>query len=354
MDTPTRRRAKDHIMSWGAGGRRPASVPEGSVATIVLADARHLDAVTASGLTGPGTLVFVPGTGEASGNTIPYGGSLADPGADFALGEDFYLQTQDYASSAYMSVLGPTLIRVFGLEDFSAFVADADRALHEGVFPEFLITPAVLLADTAALGGPRDGDGPALRLYVDAEGRVSTSPSGSPLGTVGDDLASLLTRYEHVNAASEAPCAVSLGGAVPEEARTAALQTRPFLGRYLAAVRTLRALTAQDVGGLKVSGFGHRLTNSATGDADLRDPALPLVLWNTEQAYVVAGGRVFAVDHAFAAAVERLLTDTADSTGANDATAPLPVHVRDQVRAFFTDRGLPLDIPTTRIPAGAR
>jgi hypothetical protein len=345
MDTPTRRRAKDHIMSWGSGGRRPASVPEGSLATIVLADARHLDAVTASGLIGPGTLVFVPGTGEATADTVPYGGSLAEAGADFALGEDFYLQTQDYASSAYMSVLGPTLIRVFGMEDFTAFLADADRAVHEGAFPEFLITPAVLLADTAALGGPLDADGPGLRLYVDTEGRISTSPSGSPLGTVGDDLATLVTRYEHVNAASEAPCAVSLGAAVPEEARTAALQTRPFLGRYLAAVKALRALTAQDVGGLKVSGFGHRLAAAVTGDADLRDPSLPLVLWNAEQAYVVAGSRVFAVDHSFATAVEGLTTATTDH---------LPAHVLDQARAFFTDRGLPLATPTTRIPAGVR
>ncbi|WP_189712548.1 daptide biosynthesis RiPP recognition protein [Streptomyces phaeofaciens] len=343
MDTATRRRAKEHIMSWGSGGRRPSGVPETSIATIVLADARHRDAV--GHLTGPGTLVFVPetGAGEATGGTVPYGGSLRDPGVDFALGEDFYLQTQDYASSAYMSVLGPTVVRVFGLEDFSAFVADADRALHEGVFPDFLITPAVLLADTAALGGPRTADGPALRLYVDPDGRVSTSPSGSPLGTVADDMATLVTRYEHVNAASEAPCAVSLGAAVPEEARTAALQTRPFLGRYLAAVQALRALTSQDVGGLKVSGFGHRLGGTSDGDADLRDPSLPLVLWNTEQAYVVAGGRAFAVGHSFAAAVESLLTSAPDR---------LPVHVLDQVRAFFTDRGLP--VPDTRTPAGAR
>src|SRR5262245_61375126 len=126
MDTATRRRAKEHIMSWGSGGRRPSGVPETSIATIVLADARHLDAV--AHLSGPGTLVLVPGTGEPAGQalpyggrqTVPYGGSLTDPGADFSLGEDFYLQTQDYASSAYMSVLGPTVIRVFGLEDFSA------------------------------------------------------------------------------------------------------------------------------------------------------------------------------------------------------------------------------------------
>ncbi|MET7270664.1 daptide biosynthesis RiPP recognition protein [Streptomyces flaveolus] len=346
MDTEARRRAKEHIMSWGSGGRRPAGAPGTSVATVVLADARHLDAVLASGLTGPGTLVFTPGPGDLAAGIVQYGGSLSEPGEDFALGEDFYLQTQDYASSAFMSVLGPTVLRVFGPADFSAFLADADRAFTEGAFPEFLITPAVLLADTAALGGPLGADGPALRLYVDAEGRISLSPTGSPLGTVGDDLAALLIRYEHVNAASEAPCAVSLGAAVPEEARTAALQVRPFLGRYLAAVKALRALTAQDIGGLKVSGFGHRVTGglaAGTGN-DLSDPELPLVLWNTEQAYVVADGRVFAVDHAFAGAVECLLAGP-------DAAGLAPDHVLDRARAFFTDRGLTLQ---TRIPVGAR
>ncbi|MEU3732159.1 daptide biosynthesis RiPP recognition protein [Streptomyces sp. NPDC033538] len=346
MDTEARRRAKEHIMSWGSGGRRPSGATGTTVATVVLADARHLDAVLASGLTGPGTLVFTPGPGDLAAGIVPYGGSLSEPGEDFALGEDFYLQTQDYASSAFMSVLGPTVLRVFGPSDFSAFLADADRAFTEGVFPEYLITPAVLLADTAALGGPRGNDGPALRLYVDTEGRISLSPTGSPLGTVGDDLPALLARYEHVNAASEAPCAVSLGAAVPEEARTAALQVRPFLGRYHAAVKALRALTAQDIGGLKVSGFGHRVTPGLAADAgdDLTGPGLPLVLWNAEQSYVVAGGRVFAVDRAFAGAVECLLAGPV-------AEGLTPGHVLDQVRAFFTERGLSLQ---TRTPVGAR
>ncbi|WP_432058203.1 daptide biosynthesis RiPP recognition protein [Streptomyces sp. bgisy022] len=348
MDTQTRRRAKEHIMSWGSGGRRPAGAPGDAPATVVLADARHLDAVRASGLAGPGTLVFTPGSGEPRDGVVPYGGSLSEPGEDFALGEDFFLQTQDYASSAFMSVLGPTVLRIFGPADFSAFLADADRAFTEGVFPEYLITPAVLLADTAALGGAPDADGPALRLYVDAGGRISLSPTGSPLGTVGDDLTTLLTRYEHTNAASEAPCAVSLAAAVPEEARTAALQVRPFLGRYLTAVKALRAMTAQDIGGLSVSGFGHRLTEglAASGaEDDLLDPALPLVLWNTDQAYVVAGGRVFAVDRSFAGAVECLLA------AGPAASSFVPDHVLDRVRAFFAERGLALD---TRTPAGAR
>ncbi|MET9610531.1 daptide biosynthesis RiPP recognition protein [Streptomyces sp. NPDC006512] len=350
METQARRRAKEHIMSWGSGGARPAGVPTGSVATIVLADRAHLAALTASGLVGPGTLVFAPGSadGDEAAQVVGYEGSLAEPGADFALGEDFYLQTQDYASSAYMSVLGPTLVRVFGTEDFAAFCADADRAFAQGVFPEFLITPSVVIADLAALGAAGQEDGPGLRLYVGPDGSVSTSPGGTPLGTVGETPEVLATRFEHVNAASEVPCAVSLGAVVPEEARTAALQVRPFLARYLAAVRALRTLTAQDIGGLKVSGFGARLTpglSAAGHESDLLDAGLPLVLFTPDQAYAVHSGRVFTIGHTTARALEALL---AAQDAAEDFAAPA---VLDRVRTFFADRGIRLD---ARIPAGVR
>ncbi|MBC9718885.1 hypothetical protein H9Y04_40790 [Streptomyces sp. TRM66268-LWL] len=347
-------------MSWGSGSARPAHVPAASTATIVLADGAHLDAVAASGLIGPGTLVFAPDTGAPPRHPqqVGYTGSLTEPGADFCLGEDFYLQTQDYASSAYITVLGPTLVRLFTLDDFAAFLGDADRAFAEGVFPAFLTTPSVLLADTSALGSPGAVDGPTLRLYVDHDGAISLSPGGTALGQAGDDLTTLTQRFDRINAVSEAPCAVTLGAVLPEEARTAALLVRPYLGRYLAAVKALRVLTAQNVLGLQVSGFGGRLTAglaAAGAEADLLDAELPLVLSTAQQAYVAAAdGRIFTVNHTVAAAVECLL---AAGDHADQFTDP---HVLDQVRSFFAARDVPLGVPAfhpaddTRLPIGAR
>ncbi|MFI5758058.1 daptide biosynthesis RiPP recognition protein [Streptomyces sp. NPDC051569] len=357
MDRSERRRIKQHIMSWGTGTHRPAATPGGAAATIALADREHLAAVIGSGLTGPGTVVLAPGDDDAASGVVGYDGFLAEPGADFSIGDDFYLQTQDYASSAFMSVLGPTLIRITDRDDFALFLADADRAVAEGVFPDFAVAPSVCVADAPALGAGRGIDGAGLRLHVDADGTVSTSPSGSPLGTVGTPFAELAGAWERINAAGDLPCGVCLGAAVPESERVTALLARPYTGRYLTAVDALRTMTVNDVAGVRVSGFGDRITPGLTAApvagayaADLLDPALPVVLWNDERAYVFepTAGRVFTVDRVSARAVESLLV-----TGSASAAAGyVPAAAVAKVERFFAGRGVSL--AGERITAGAR
>jgi hypothetical protein len=150
------RRVKQHIMSWGTGTDRLGVPDDGTVATIALTDRLHLAGVVGSGLTGPDTVILAPGEHDDKAGVVGYGGSLAEPGVDFSVGDDFFLQTQDYASSAFMSVLGPTLIRITDGDDFVTFLTDVDCALAEGLFPDFAIAPSVFIADLPALGPDQD------------------------------------------------------------------------------------------------------------------------------------------------------------------------------------------------------
>ncbi|MER5417983.1 daptide biosynthesis RiPP recognition protein [Streptomyces virginiae] len=345
MDTTDRGRLKQHLISWATASPLAEPVGSGGVGTLVLADPAHIPAVISAGLVGPRTLLLAPG--DATGVLAPavgYDGSLAEAGDEFSNGQDFFLQTHAYAASPFMTVFGPTVVRVFDQSDFEAFLADADRALVDGVFPEFLITSSVVLADPAALTGAHaPADGPALRLYVDRDGQVSTSPTGAVLGTVHDSLDTLTERF-----ARTGPGAAALEVAVPAEAREAALLARPFLPRYLEAVAALCSLMARGVTGLRVSGFGSRLTPGlAAAGADLADPTLPLVVYGDQDAYVVVGSRLFSVERQTAQALECLLA-TSGETGDLVTADQL-----DQLAELADRHDLTLPAPV-RVPAAAR
>ncbi|MGW6545005.1 daptide biosynthesis RiPP recognition protein [Streptomyces massasporeus] len=346
--------ARRHLMSWGVGGALPGradSMYEGA-ATVVLETPGHLPALLGSDLVGPHTVVLCPGAPghadgqEASPLLIGYEGSLSEPGGDMSVDDDFFLQSQDYATSAYMSVIGATLIRVMEEADFDAFLADADRARAEGEFAAFVTDPAVQLADVSALGAGPAGDGPRTRLYVGPEGELSTSPCGTRLGSLGDGFASVVAEWDRVNAGSAHPCAVALGATVPEDTRERALAERPWLGRYLAALVAVRELRARGLAGIRVSGFGGRLVAAAADRADAADACAserPLLLWTDEAAYVhsPAAGRTFQVSRAAGELVETLLV-----SGSLDAAVG---HAdRDglsQVEAYFADAGVLLCAP---------
>lgn len=302
---------KKHLSSWGTGLVHPLRPQDDEgVLTVVLEDARHVEALVASELVGSRTMVFGPG--ESTGPVVGYEGSLAEPGGDLSIDDAFFLQTQDYGSAGYMSVIGATLVRIVEQGDFEAYLEDADRARAEGTFAGFVTSPAVQLADVAALGGGSAQDGPRTRLYVHADGSLSVSPWGARLGALGDGLARLEAEWHRLGRAGAAPCAVALGRVVPEAVGAAAAAERPWLGRYLAAVDALRELQARGIAEARVSGFGHRLAPALEGVDDAHDTVgtdAPMLLWTQDEAYVhiVDSRRTFKVDHAAGAAVEALL-----------------------------------------------
>ncbi|WP_371578974.1 daptide biosynthesis RiPP recognition protein [Streptomyces sp. NBC_01314] len=325
---------KERLIRWGTGtassGTR-TSISAGEfrydgVETVVLESREHLTAMLNSGVVGTDTLVLVPGAAAGPGEDttadgrrvvgiVGYEGSLAGAGGEFSPGAGFYLQIQGYGISEYMSVAGPTLVRIADDTDFDVFLADADRALLDGTFPDFLTHPAIQLADLPGLGAGRTpAAGPRYRLYVDADGAVSTTPGGTRLGTAGDGPELLDARWQRLNSGAQTTCAVCLGTVVDHDLRRTELAARPWLGRYLAALGAIRALRARGVdGSIRVSGFGGRITDAlaadADADADLRDEDAPFLLWTDQDMYVhaPAPSRTFSVERSAATPVEALL-----------------------------------------------
>ncbi|MDV9172914.1 daptide biosynthesis RiPP recognition protein [Streptomyces sp. W16] len=347
---------KERLMSW-ATGRTTVSVDTAhATRTVVLEDAEYLATLLASDVVDTDTMVFAPGAeGSAdSPGVIGYEGSLAEPGTEFTHDPGFYLQIQAYGISEYMSVVGPTLVRVADTTDFESYLLDADRAHDQGTFADFLTNPAIQLADLPALGAGQDGDGPGLRLYVGRSGEISTSPGGNPLGKAGDSFGALAEAWTRTNAESGRPCGVCLGAVVPEADRVAALAQRPWLGRYLAAVHALRDLRARGVLGTGVSGFGERLMADLAEHpepADVSDADLPLLLRAGEDVYAHDSrhGRTFRLSRAVAETAEALLV-----CGSVDAASRYVEPAKaDAVLRQFTATGLAL-VARPLVDAGRR
>jgi hypothetical protein len=364
-------------MSWGTGraGLLAAPQTDDGAATIVLERADQLGSVVASGLAGPESVVFVPAApavlgdatsapgdaapgdgapGDGGPTVVRYEGSLSDPDGEFSVGSNFFLQTQHYAISPYMSVVGPTLVRVADESDFQFYLDDADQARESGVFSDFLTHPVIQLADLCALGAGPGADGPGSRLYVAASGAVSTSPHGRPLGTLGDSPEQLRQQWEHLAAESPHGCPVCLGGVLDEGTRRAALAARPWLGRYLVALDSIRDLRARGVEAPRVSGFGAWLlpelgTLGLPGDAAAQPRETPLLLWTDQAAFLHLPdrSRTFQLDPALAPAVEALLTCGAEGEPERFAEQGLLLRARASLRAA----GFPLP-RTAHVGAG--
>lgn len=310
-------------MVWGSGRLEHGTAEhsemqaaDGSLA-VVLEKADQLDPARESGLVGTDTRVFVPGVFDdlAGPVIVGYDGSLSDPGGDVQIGVQFFLQTQDYGTSEYLSLIGATLVKIVDESDFEAFLADADTAHDTGMLQDFITHPMLRLGDAGALGASAPSDGPKLRLYVDRDGAISTATGGSVLGQLGDSPGQLATIWEKLNGESALPCAVSLGKTVNERKRVAALEARPWLPRYHAAIDAVRSLRLRDISdgrNIRVSGFGGRLAPEL---ADLDQPNdmasadLPLLLWTDDSAYLRSASdeRTFELSHAVGRAAEALL-----------------------------------------------
>ena len=310
------------LKTWGSGlvtadvFEQGVAPDGGGTAVVVLDRAAHLQTLVETGVVGARSRVFAAGALDSGPEPLVMGfeGSLREPGGEVQVGASYFLQTQDYGTSEYLSLIGATLVRVVDRTDLEIFLDDADTARETGQFPEFLTHHLVQLCDVPALGGTSLEDGPGLRLYVDAAGVLSTSPSGLRLGEVGEDLLTLDKEWRNLNGASEEPCAVCLGAAIEEPVRTEAVRARPWLGRYHQAIAGLQHLRGREleVGAqVRVSGFGGRLVPELEGVADAADDWLgaPTLLWTADSAYVhsVTADRLFRLDLTAGAAAERLL-----------------------------------------------
>jgi len=297
------------LAAVGTDYRAVMEGPRSHPAVVTVEVGVHATELARNGVVGEDSLVFAP-QDDPPGipGVVTYRGSVWNEGDELNLGGSFYLQAQKYAICEYMSVVGPTVIRVKDEEDFAIFLRDADIARESGAFPIYLANPLVFLADIPALGEPWKASGPDQRIHVRGNGEVSVSAFGKCLGTTDTPLSTLKARWEHENGVSQAPCAVALGEAVGEGVRSEGVRDRPWLGRYLAALNTIRQGLARGMAGLRVSGFGGYL---APGEGDLTDPAnvIPVVSWNEDKALLFdpRSNRAFGMGTEAAALVELLL-----------------------------------------------
>ncbi len=257
----TEAEAAEQLSAWFAGEVAGARTAAHSVLVQSGGDVR---AVVESGLLAPGACVFaadahVVAAGPAE---LPEGGGpraveveggVEYSGDELVMSGNLYVQVFDYGSLPYLSVAGPTVVRVTGPEDHEAFLDDADRALRDGVWSEGLAHPSVQLADLTTLVSPTKDTGLG-RLYVTADGQVRT-------GVGGQDLGPVTAGSEALRAALDAGAGdPSLGSVVPDDVLRAGAAERPWLGRYAKALEVRRRLAPKYGTDVRVSGFGGRFT----------------------------------------------------------------------------------------------
>lgn len=254
-----------------------------------------------SGLVDGDSAVFVRQTRRSGplpdgpGHWLPFSGGAAEPGDEFVLRNDFYLQTTEYASLRYLSIAGPTVVRLTEAEDAERLLDDVDHALASGELPGPLTHPLVELGDRCAL---RDGHGcSGARLHIDTAGVVRTSPVGEPIGRVGD-------------------AALRDGGCVlPEVAAVLA----PRLGEvaaFAAALDAVRTINVRERDDWRVSGFGARLVEDGHPFAHRDDLLLLSTVAGRCVLYVTAQRRAFVIQRPAAELIEVMLTSDDDATAA--------------------------------------
>ncbi|MCX6467785.1 MAG: hypothetical protein NTW76_00505 [Corynebacteriales bacterium] len=203
----------------------------------------------------------------------------AHGGAEWTQVEPIAVRIQDYASSPYVSILGTTLVRLDSDDDVEAFLADADAAHDDGLFAPFTIHPAVEIADSGEI------DGPATRLCVHPGGHLSVSP------------------FVPTTAESTVPM---LAAAIGDDEWS----RRPWLPRYLRAIRAVRRIGANGHEGVRVSGFGARLDSRvAPTGADVSDAHRPILAFSRERAFVAQGGALVTCSLEAGTLLEPLLAD---------------------------------------------
>jgi hypothetical protein len=239
---------------------------------------------------------------------ICYDGDFTDAADEIAVGDDFFLQSQTYAVTPFMSVIGPTLVRIEGAEDFEAFLTDADVAYGSGEFAEHTTHPLIQLADLPALRRSTRTPDPARRIFVAPDGALSTSPSGAALATFGEPLSTLLSSWQRRQPADPADAdPVPLSRVLPESTRVTALRDRPWLARYFTVLDALRHAHQLGHTDLAVSGFGDSVDDAVS--RSVASPDLPVLLTGDGQNLVHEPlcGKTFAVSADTAKLVEVLL-----------------------------------------------
>lgn len=335
------------LTSWCRGDI--AETESDSASVIVVARPDDVDWLLTKGraLVGPSTAVIVTrlGAGPALPEAwIAGAGTVSEVGGELRLGDDFFLQSVDYASLRYMTVIGPTVVRLTGPDDVADLFADIALAHTTGSLPPVLCNPLIEFGDHCAFGFPCSGRH-LVRLHLDQTGEIRTSPFGVPLGSVTDDVQTLRERARLLETDPCVPADVAAELAVRELA-----PARLFLAA-LEALRTL-ALSAEEdwrtTPEWRVSGIGFQLAEDG-GPMPEGSGLLVLVSGEHHVLFETATRRTFRTTRFVALVVELLLSERDERAAAARLSGvvgsePEAVAAVQRVRQSVVGLRIPLDV----------
>lgn len=320
------------------------SIVEGTV--FFLEAGAHLDEVRRI-CTGS-DIIFAPGADIGSdGHEVGYTGSFQDAGDEMLLDGRHAFELQDYLAAPFISIVGLTVVRQNSAAGLDAFLQDADTARASGVFVEQLLSGAVLLDSRASFSG-RDTGAELVRVHVTGAGEYRDGPDGALLGVIGD----LREELDAAAAASAGP-GRAFERIVARSEFDDAVASRPWLGRYIAALDLLRqwdGAHAQPA----ISGFGGHLVGALDDRrraAAATSPEAPFLVTGFDGDFVLVEPRTrrrFRLGADAARGAECLIATgdealaaemLAEDAGSSPASAGAAV---SEIRARFADAGVDL------------
>lgn len=308
----------------------------------------HVDAVLRQ--CGPGDVVFVPvqSIDHVDPRIVGYEGDFRATGDEMTLDGRDTFELRDYITAPFISIVGPTVIRLGSAKGVAAFLSDADTARDTGVFVDQLLSSAVMLSSRASFVG-RDPAGDSLsRVHVTAGGEYRDGPDGMLLGRIGDERADIEAR-----AMTAAGRGRAFARIVDRRVLEADLDDRPWLARYVAALDLLRHWDGVPTRPV-ISGFGGHLVRAL--DERRAFPGIvsadaPYLLTGDGEEYILvdraSGGR-FRLGVDAARAAECLIATGAEAAATVLLAAELGRQTRDvaetvrTIRAMFAAEGLDL------------
>ncbi|MFK4481898.1 hypothetical protein [Curtobacterium sp. AB7] len=304
-------------MSWMQGAQ--ATRVRQRVAFVQSAE--HAEAVVTSRFGRGFDVVFAPDAQDHETDGTPivgFSGELVEDG-EVRLDDDLIIQFQNYAVAEFLSFPGPTVLVPQTDRDLEAFAADLATARADGVFPDVLTDPQVVIGDRLAWVGGAVPTEPDF-VFVAEDGTVSSSPWGPRFGRLVD-------------------------GELAPEADSAHRSGPDGALHFLQAVEALRYAAARGLSGLSVSGYGAYL-DSDTSTASERPEPNPgaVLLFDREQQllHVSTRHKTYALTRDLASLVElqlrfgdRALEHTDESDTLRSLSGSERESALSQVRSFL-------------------
>lgn len=350
MTDETLKYAANRLTLWARGDLVTSRAP-----AVIFVPAEHVSWVRdpRSGLLDQGTLVLVRSKKgrldppSRVGTWLGYRGDFEEPGDEIQVGTELWVQLIDFSGISYLSVAGPTVIRLADADDALAFIREAASVRRKSAIERNLLHAGVEVGDRCALtDSPCTRGGIPARLYIDADGTVRTAPRGLPLGTAGDRLDAIAAAGQRYAARGIDPC-------VPQDI-AAVLKQAPRDDRlmYLNSIDAIRTLQMRTGEPWYVSGVHGRVARDDTGPRVIPHRSDMLLLWSAANfvLFDVRQHRAFAMQAEAAEIADVLLSSASDADACTRladraAVQGNPVAAITAVRSTLGQCGVRLEVP---------